>query len=299
MIAMDASSPSRVPTAARRLRQLLAGSGMVVAPGAFNGMTAKLVEQAGFPCVYMTGGGTSLAHGFPDLGLLTLTEMANNAGQMARSVALPVIADADTGYGNALNVTRTVREYEQRGVAGLHLEDQVSPKRCGHMEGKQVVDTEEWLVAIRAAIAARRDPDFLVIARTDARSVLGFDEAVARANAALDAGADMAFVEAPQSLEEIAAIPQRVYGPCVINIAPGGRGPTIATRQAETLGYRLAIVPGLLLTAIIQSCDSALADLSTGRYPPAEYKGLSVGAMFSRFGADEWDALREPPREMP
>lgn len=266
---------------------------MVVAPGAFNGMTAKLVEQAGFPAVYMTGGGTSIAHGYPDMGLLTLTEMADNAGMLARTVKLPVIADADTGYGNELNVTRTIREYEQRGVAGLHLEDQVSPKRCGHMEGKQVVPRGEWIANIRAAVAARRDPDFLIIARTDARSVLGLDEAIGRANEALSAGADVAFVEAPQSLEEMALVPREVKGPCVMNIAPGGRGPAPGVRQCEEMGYRLAIVPGVLLTAIIEACDDALAELKDGRYPPAEYKGLKVGDMFRRFGADEWDALRQ------
>lgn len=267
---------------------------MVIAPGAFNGMTAKLVEQAGFAAVYMTGGGTSIAHGYPDMGLLTLTEMAENAGQLARTVNVPVVADADTGYGNELNVTRTVREYERRGVAGLHLEDQVSPKRCGHMAGKQVVGRDEYLANVRAAVAARRDPDFVIIARTDARSVLGLDEAIARANDALSAGADMAFVEAPQSLEEMASIPRLVQGPCVINIAPGGRGPAPSMRAAEEMGYKLAIVPGVLLTAIIEACDKALADLNEGRYPPAEYTGLKVGDMFRRFGSDEWDALRQP-----
>lgn len=280
-------------SASRRLRELLAGPRMVVAPGAFNGMTARIIEQAGFEAVYMTGGGTSIAHGYPDLGLLTLTEMAANAAQLARTVALPVIADADTGYGNELNVTRTVREYEQRGVAGLHLEDQVSPKRCGHMEGKQVVPCAEWLALIRAALSARRDPDFVIIARTDARSVLGFDEAVVRANAALEIGADLAFVEAPQTQNEIELIPQRVRGPCVINIAPGGRGPAPALAQAESLGYRLAVIPGVLLTASIEACDAALADLLADRYPPVEYTGLSVSEMFRRFGSDEWNALRQ------
>lgn len=266
---------------------------MVVAPGAFNGMTAKLVAQAGFPAVYMTGGGTAIAHGLPDLGLLTLVEMADNAGMLARSVNVPVIADADTGYGNELNVTRTVREYERRGVAGLHLEDQVNPKQCGHTEGKQVVPREEWLVNIRAAIAARKDPDFLVIARTDARSMLGLEEAIARANAALALGADMAFVEAPQDMQEMADIPRRVQGPCVVNIAPGGRGPAPTPEQVEAMGYRLALVPGVLLTAVISACDAALADLMAGRYPPSPYTGLKIGDMFRRFGADEWDALRQ------
>lgn len=275
------------------LRSLLAGPRIVVAPGAFNGMTAKLIEQAGFPAVYMTGGGTSIAYGFPDLGLLTQTEMAENAGVLARTVNVPVIADADTGYGNELNVIRTVREFERRGVAGLHLEDQVSPKRCGHMDGKQVVPRAEWLASIRAAVGARASEDFLIIARTDARSVLGVDEAIARANAALDEGADMAFVEAPESFEEVESIPKRVQGPCAINIAPGGRGPVPTVEQAEEMGYRLALVPGLLIIASIEACDSALSELKAGRYPATPYTGMKIGEMFRRFGADEWDALRQ------
>lgn len=278
---------------ARRLRELLAQPAMIVAPGAFNGMTARIIEQSGFQAVYMTGGGTSIAHGYPDMGLLTLTEMADNAGMLARSVSLPVIADADTGYGNQLNVTRTVREYEQRGVAGLHLEDQVTPKRCGHMASKEVVSRQEYLANIRAAVKARSNPDFLIIARTDARSVMGLDESIARASEALAAGADMAFIEAAESVEEIAEIPRRIGSPCVINIAPGGRSPFVSLDDVQEMGYKLAIVPGVLLTAIISACDSALADLKEGRYPPHEYTGLKVSDMFRRFGADEWDSLRQ------
>jgi 2-methylisocitrate lyase-like PEP mutase family enzyme len=267
---------------------------MVVAPGAFNGMTAQMVEQAGFPAVYMTGAGTSLSLGYPDLGLVTMSEMVANAGMMARSISVPLIADADTGYGNELNVTRTIGEYERHGVAGLHLEDQVMPKRCGHMEGKQVVERKDYLANIRAAVRARSNPDFLIIARTDARAVLGMDEALARASEALALGADMAFVEAPQTLDEIASIPRRVGGPCLINIAPGGRGPAVAIKDAEEMGYRLAIVPGILLKTIIESCDAALQSLKDGAYPPAKFTGLTVPQMFSRFGADTWDALRKP-----
>jgi 2-methylisocitrate lyase-like PEP mutase family enzyme len=175
-----------------RLRQLLAGEQIVVAPGAYDGMTAKVVERAGFPAVYMTGAGTAATLGFPDFGLITMTEMVANAATLARSVDIPVIADADTGYGNELNVTRTVREYEARGVAGLHIEDQVAPKRCGHLDGKEIIPAADYVAKIRAAVAARRDQDFLVIARTDARAVAGFDEAIQRANAALAAGAQHA-----------------------------------------------------------------------------------------------------------
>src|SRR5271155_6086319 len=192
-------------THAARFRELLRRDGMVVAPGAYDCIPAKLIAQAGFDAVYMTGAGTGATLGYPDFGLVTMTEMVGNAARIAAAVAVPVIADADTGYGNELNVVRTVREYETAGVAGIHIEDQGFPKKCGHLDDKEIVPREDWLAKIRAAAAARRDPDFVVIARTDARAVAGFDEAIARANAAIAAGADMAFVEEPRRLEEVAA----------------------------------------------------------------------------------------------
>ena len=276
------------PTSA--LRRLLRQPGMLIAPGAYDGITAQLIEQAGFPLVYMTGAGTAMARGFPDFGLLGMSEMVDHAAVMARSVSIPLIADADNGYGNELNVTRTVREYEARGVAGIHIEDQVSPKRCGHLDGKDVVARDEFLANIKAAVAARWDPDFLLIARTDARAVLDLDEAIWRANAALDAGADMAFVEATQSLEEVAAIPLRVHGPCLLNVVPGGRTPIHDLRQAETMGYKLAILPGLMLKATIESSDAELAALRETRRAPRVT--ANVAQIFQRFGADEWDDLR-------
>lgn len=272
------------------LRRLLSQPGMLIAPGAYDGIGARLIEQAGFSAVYMTGAGTSIARGFPDFGLLDMGEMVANAGVMARSVAVPVIADADTGYGNELNVTRTVREYEARGVAGIHIEDQVSPKRCGHMDGKEVVGRDEFISKIRAAVAARRDPDFVLIARTDARAVMELDEAVWRANAALGAGADMAFVEAAQSLEEVAAIPKLVKGPCLLNVVPGGRTPIFDLREAEAMGYKMAILPGLMIKAAIEAGDAALAELKATHMAPRV--SASVSQTFQRFGADEWDALR-------
>ena len=185
-------------------------TGMVVAPGAYDCMTSRAIERAGFLAVYMTGAGSASYLGYPDYGLLTMTEMAENAGRIAASVKLPVIADADTGYGNELNVIRTVREYERRGVAGLHIEDQGFPKKCGHLEDKTIVPIEDYVAKIRAAVSAKTDPNFMVIARTDSRASLGFDEAIRRANAAIDAGADMAFVEAPQTLDEVKAVPPPV-----------------------------------------------------------------------------------------
>ena len=218
------------------LRALLRGEAMVIAPGAYDGLTAKLVAQAGFPAVYMTGAGTSVSHGYPDFGLLTMSEMVENAARIVRSVDVPVIADADTGYGNELNVFRTVQEYERRGVAAIHIEDQVSPKKCGHLDDKEIVPREDYIAKIRAAVAARRDGDFMIIARTDARAVAGLDEALARANASLAAGADMAFVEAPQTMDELAAVPKRVAGPCLLNVVRGGKTPEIDLRRAQADG---------------------------------------------------------------
>jgi 2-methylisocitrate lyase-like PEP mutase family enzyme len=279
-------------THAANLRAALRAPGMVIAPGAYDGLTAMLVAQAGFPAVYMTGAGTSVSHGYPDFGLLTATEMTANATRMVRAVDVPVIADADTGYGNELNVVRTVQDYEQAGVAGIHIEDQVSPKRCGHLDDKEIVPRADWIAKLRAAVATRRDPDFLIIARTDSRAVIGFEEAVSRANEALANGADMAFVEAPQTLDEIAAIPGLVKGPCLLNVVWGGKTPMLDLREAAALGFKLAIVPGLLLKATIGACDAALAALKATHAHPAPSGGMTVRDAFNRVGAREWDALR-------
>jgi 2-methylisocitrate lyase-like PEP mutase family enzyme len=278
---------------AQRLRSLLRGDGMVIAPGAYDCITARLIEQAGFNAAYMTGAGTAATLGYPDYGLITMSEMVENAGRIATAVGVPVIADADTGYGNELNVVRTVREYEKRGVAGIHIEDQGFPKRCGHLDDKVIVPLDEYLPKIRAAAAAKRDPDFLIIARTDARAGLGFEEAVRRANAALEAGADMAFIEAPQTLEEVAAVPRLVKGPCLLNIVHAGKTPDLPLDDAERLGYKLAIVPGLLFKAAMVACDTALAALRDTRRYPAPAKTMTVRDAFRRVGADEWDPLRE------
>jgi 2-methylisocitrate lyase-like PEP mutase family enzyme len=276
-----------------RLRKLLSQPDMIVAPGAYDGITARLVEQAGYPAVYMTGAGTSMARGFPDFGLLDMSEMVENAAVMARTVGIPLIADADTGYGNELNVTRTVREFEGRGVAGIHIEDQVSPKRCGHLDGKEIIPAPEFIAKIRAAVAARRDADFLIVARTDSRGVAGFDEAIARANSALAGGADMAFVEAVQTPEELAAVPQRVNGPCLLNVVPGGKTPSVTMAEAQALGYRLAILPGLILRAVMLAADQALRAMKETGVSAAAPRGVGVTDTFRRFGADEWNALRQ------
>jgi 2-methylisocitrate lyase-like PEP mutase family enzyme len=280
------------------LRALLRGEAMVIAPGAYDGLTAKLVAQAGFPAVYMTGAGTSVSHGYPDFGLLTMSEMVANASRIVQSVDVPVIADADTGYGNELNVFRTVQEYERRGVAAIHIEDQVSPKKCGHLDDKEIVPRDDFIAKIRAAVAARRDGEFIIIARTDARAVAGLEEALARANASLAAGADMAFVEAPQTMDELAAVPKRVTGPCLLNVVRGGKTPEIDLREAQRMGYRLAIVPGLLLKAVIGACDEMLAQLKATHMHPVPRSDMTVREAFNRVGAEEWDALRTRFRDV-
>lgn len=288
-----AAAPTAPPSAAATLRGLLQQPRLVVAPGVYDAITARLAQQAGYAAVYMTGAGVSASLGYPDYGLVTLSEMVERAGIIARAVSLPVVSDADTGYGNELNVTRTVREFEARGVAAIHIEDQVSPKRCGHLDGKVLVPADEFVAKVRAAVAARRDPAFTIIARTDARTVTGLDDAVERANAALAAGADIAFVESPLSLDEVAAIPRRVNGPCLLNVVQGGRTPVLDLQVAQQMGYRLAIVPAACLLPALVAVDDALARLAASGQAAPPPDGLDVRQMFRRFGADEWDAIRQ------
>ncbi len=278
---------------ASKLRAMLKQDGMIVAPGAYDCITARTIAQAGFSAVYMTGAGTAATLGYPDYGLVTMSEMADNAGRIAAAVDVPVIADADTGYGNELNATRTVREYERRGVAGLHIEDQGFPKKCGHLDNKVIVPLDEYLAKVRAAVAARQNPDFLIIARTDSRAVLGLEEAIRRANAALAAGADMAFVEAPQTVEEVATVPKLVKGPCLFNNVWRGKSPDIAFDDAQRMGYKVTIVPGMLFKAVIGVCDATLKELKAqGRHPVLD-TNMTVRDAFRRVGADEWDAVSE------
>jgi 2-methylisocitrate lyase-like PEP mutase family enzyme len=279
-------------TKARQLRELLSNAGLITAPGAYDCITARMIEQAGFSAVYMTGAGTAAMLGYPDYGLVTMSEMVENAGRIAAAVSVPVIADADAGYGNELNVVRTVREYEQRGVAGIHLEDQGFPKKCGHLENKVLIPLEEYVAKLRAAVSARRDPDFLIIARTDARAVLGFEEAVRRANVAIDAGADMAFVEAPESLEEVAALPRLVGGPCLLNVVWRGKTPEIAVDDAQAMGYKIVILPVLLSNAVVGACDQMLGELKQTRRHPVPAADVPPKEFFRRMGAEEWDNIK-------
>src|SRR5215207_6451041 len=264
-----------------RLRELLAGDALVIAPGAYDCLTARIVEQAGFPAVYMTVAGTAASLGYPDYGLLTMSEMAQNAARIAAAVDVPVIADADTGFGNELNVVRTVREYGAAGVAALHIEDQVFPKRCGHLDDKAVIAADEFVSRVRAAAENRVDADLVLIARTDACAMLGFDEAVERANRALEAGADVAFIEAPQTLEQVAEVPRRVQGPCLLNVVAGGKTPNVGLDRAAELGYRLAIVPVLLLAAVLAAGDAALTELAATGEHPASVPVMPVDRIFA------------------
>jgi len=284
---------------AAKLRQMMATGDLVVAPGAFDGVTAKLVRQAGFSAVYMTGSGTAATIGYPDYGLVGLTEMASNAGRIVDATDMPVIADADTGYGNELNVTRTVREYERLGVAAIHIEDQTFPKKCGHLENKSIIGRSEYLSKIAAAARARRTKDFVVIARTDSRAVAGFDEAVARANAALEAGADVAFVEAPQTMEEVKAVPQLVRGPCLMNVVRGGKSPMVQMDDLHAMGYRLAIVPGMLMLQLLGACEAILAEFKRLGCHPETIGNITIADSYKRMDVKYWDevashALRDP-----
>jgi 2-methylisocitrate lyase-like PEP mutase family enzyme len=239
-----------------RLRQLLNSRRTIVAPGCYNALSAKILDTVGFPALYMTGYGTSLSLlGMPDAGLCTMTEMHLNARYIVNAVKVPVIADADNGYGNAINVIRTVREYVQTGVAAIHLEDQVIPKRCGHVAGRRVVPIEEAVGKIRAADRVRRetDPDFVLIARTDARGAHGgsLDDAIRRANAYLEAGADLAFVEGPTSVEEVRRVCREVNGRILYNQT--GVSPRFGLPELEDLGIAIVILPGVALRATIQA----------------------------------------------
>jgi 2-methylisocitrate lyase-like PEP mutase family enzyme len=234
------------------LRERFDAGEMVLAPGCYDALGARLVEEAGFPAVYMTGFGSAASRlGRPDIGLMTLSEMVDNARRIAHAVDIPVIADADTGYGNPINVIRTVREYESAGVAAIHLEDQVMPKKCGHMEGKHVLPAAEMAAKLSAAVEARRSEEFLIIARTDARAVEGLDAALARGRLYRDAGADLLFVEAPQSEAEIEALAGAFPDvPLLFNYAEGGKTPPVTYDFLRGLGFRLVIFPiSLLLTA--------------------------------------------------
>ena len=276
---------TRKPGGPARLRELMDAGGTIVAPGAFDPLAARLVEDAGFPAVYMTGFGTSAALlGRPDVGLLTMTEMAGNAGRIADCVDIPVIADADTGYGNPLNVIRTIQAYEAAGVAAVHIEDQVAPKKCGHMEGKQVIPAEEMAQKIRAAADARAQPEFMIIARTDARAVEGLAAALDRARLYRAAGADALFIEALVSDQEVAEAARAFPGvPLLFNWAEGGKTPPLSLDRLGQLGYRIVIFPISTLLAATAAMRRILGEIAQAGTPAAALPGLPSFGEFCDF----------------
>jgi 2-methylisocitrate lyase-like PEP mutase family enzyme len=245
-----------------RLRALLAGGDVVVAPGVWDGLSARLVSRAGFGALYATGGGIARSLGYPDLGLLSLSEIVARLANIVEHSGVPVIADADTGYGNALNTQRAVREFERAGVAALHLEDQTFPKRCGHYDDKSVVPAREMAQKLRAAREATSDGDLVLIARTDALAIEGLDAAIERAAVYAEAGADVIFVEAPVSVEQIETIARRVPQPKLINMFQGGKTPLLPVARLKALGYRIVIIPSDLQRAAIRAMDDVLAAIA-------------------------------------
>jgi len=276
---------TRSTGAAARLRGLLNSGETILAPGAYDPLAARCVEDAGFDAVYMTGFGTAAAMlGRPDVGLATMTEMVDNAARIAACVDIPVIADADTGYGNPINVIRTVGAYEAAGVAGIHIEDQVAPKKCGHMEGKLVIDPDEMARKVEAAVQARTDPNFLIIARTDAIAVEGLDRAIDRATRYRGAGADMLFIEAVRTDEEAATVARAFPDvPLLFNWAEGGKTPPIGLGRLRELGYRLVIFPISTLLAATGAMRSILAEIAAAGTPAAALSGLPTFDEFVDF----------------
>lgn len=281
-------------TPRQALRHLIARGDYTMAPGAYDTLTARLVEQAGFEAVYLTGGGYSRASGYPDIGLLTLSENVRWIGMTVEAVGIPVIADADTGYGNAVNVIRTVREYEKSGVAAFHLEDQVAPKKCGHYEGKEVVPRAEMVGKIKAAVDTRRDADMVIIARSDARAIEGLEAAIDRVNAYLEAGADVGFVEAPQSVEELRIVARSVAGPALANVFEGGKTPMLAASELAAMGFRLGIYPSQTQRAAIRAAQRVLAVLKEdGNTIRIERELATFQEREAAVGTAEWRALEE------
>jgi carboxyvinyl-carboxyphosphonate phosphorylmutase len=245
-----------------RLRQLLREPGIIAAPGAYDCLTAKIIEREGFPAVYMTGAGTSAAGvGKPDLGMTTMTEMVANAANIAATVDVPVIADADTGYGGILNVHRTVQQYERAGVAAIHIEDQDVPKRCGHLDDKEVIGTEEMALKIRAAVEARTDDDFVIIVRTDALAVTGMDDTLRRCEEYVKAGADALFIEALRTEEDIDLVTRAFDVPLLYNFVEKGKSPLIPTPELERLGFKIVIFPGSIMFTVCRLVSEILGEI--------------------------------------
>ncbi len=276
--------PSSDRSPGRRLRDAWASSPLAL-PGVFNPLIAKLAERVGFRAVYLSGGALSAGNGVPDIGLLTLTEFVQAAHLTAQATTLPLLCDADTGFGESLNVERTVQLFEQAGVAGIHLEDQLLPKRCGHLSGKSLVEPAVMAAKIRAAVAARRDPDFVIIARTDSRGVHGFDDAVSRARLYLDAGADAIFPEALETVDEFARFTKEVPAPLLANMTEFGRSPALDVTTLGGLGYRLILFPLTAFRVAMKAAEETLVDLfRTGHQRAAISKMLTRAELYDLLG---------------
>jgi 2-methylisocitrate lyase-like PEP mutase family enzyme len=275
------------------LKRLLRREKLLIAPGCFDGLSARLVEEAGFEAAYLSGGAVARSMGIPDIGLVTMSEALERAAQVVSAVTIPVIADADTGYGNAVNLVRTVREFERTGVAAIHIEDQITPKRCGHLDGKEVVTLTEMENKLGAALAARTDPDFCIIARTDARAVHGFEDAIRRARAFAQLGVDAVFVEAPQSESELEQIPKLLSGiPILVNVFKGGKTPMLPAVRLEKMGYRIAIYPSETQRAGIYAMRTVLRLLKSEGTTEAMDAALTTFNDRDRIVAlDEWQSL--------
>jgi 2-methylisocitrate lyase-like PEP mutase family enzyme len=275
------------------LRRLLKRDKLLVAPGCFDGLSARLVEAAGFEAAYLSGGAVARSMGIPDIGLVTMSEVIERAAQVVSAVRIPVIADADTGYGNAVNLVRAVREFERTGVAAIHIEDQITPKRCGHLDGKEVVPLAEMENKLAAALATRIDPDFCIIARTDSRGVYGFDDALRRGRAFVKLGVDAIFVEAPQSEAELEEIPRALPDvPLLVNVFKGGKTPMLPVERLQQIGYRIAIYPSETQRAAIHAMRMALGLLK--REGTTEAMDGALTSFRERdliVGLDDWQSL--------
>lgn len=276
-------------------KKLLQRDKLLVAPGCFDGLSARLVQEAGYEAAYLSGGAVARSMGIPDIGLVSMSEAIERAAQVVAVVKIPVIADADTGYGNAVNLVRTVREFERVGVAAIHIEDQITPKRCGHLDGKEVIALAEMEAKLKAALAARTDPDFVIIARTDARGVNGLDDAIERARAFAKLGVDAIFVEAPQSEQELADIPRRLPGVALlVNVFKGGKTPMLPMERLEKMGYRIAIYPSETQRAAIHAMRSALATLKRDGTTESIDAALTTFKERDRVVAlDEWQSIEK------
>jgi 2-methylisocitrate lyase-like PEP mutase family enzyme len=290
-VTLGAATPTLSPGA--RLRELLARPEPLVLPGCADALTARIAVGAGFEAVYATGAGiANAALGRPDVGLTTMTEVLAHVEPMCDAVDAPVVADIDTGFGNAINVQRTVRAFERAGVAGIQLEDQVFPKRCGHFADTEVVALDEMLGKLRAALDARRDPALVVIARTDAAAGEGLDAAVERGQRFAEAGADLVFVEAPASLEDRESLPRRITAPLVVNMVEGGRTPLLSAAELGALGYRVVLFANTALRVGAFAIRDALTQLrSTGDARPLEDRMLSWADRQALVGLDEIEQL--------